>query len=355
MPVTYDAQEERPRWRQLLERRAVTVPAVIALVAIASSTVYASYRGSDKPSFERGGDFQLGGSRELAHTDTSSPSPSTGAPGSPSPSAGPAVAPIGSPSASPEESVSPSAAPHSSPSTAPSTAPSPSPSMFGKAVLPTIGTYQLKVAGFETIKRGFYPACTNAFPSSGTLTVSKAEGEQANSFNFDTRLYPNDAAHHDERQIYDYASDGAVTKTYSLATISCGGQRTNSELTFDPAQLRVAPGIKVGSKWTTDSAYGRRTEHGEFNVDHIEEILLGNRVYRAYVVKGLIRLANGQSGTREQTWWWYPPLGMSLKYHVKDDISRSGSKYENDYTMTLSQLPAGFDASVLGGSRARHH
>lgn len=308
----------------VLKRKAVYIPISIVLVLVIAFISYGAYTRS-KPTKYRGGPFQVGAGLP---TPVASIEPSAGA--STGPSASPAAAP--SASASAESSIAATAAP--------TVAPVPTPSKVGNTVLPLLGTYKLAVSGVEKVKFGPITGCTNTFPATSSLTISKAVGYPTNSYNFDLRYYTDDPSRPDERQIYTYGTNRSVSKPYELDSVTCAGVKQASEVDYSPSQLRVASSdLHVGQSWKVNGGGTSRTEKGTFTVTSRTSLTVQGHSYVVYVITSPLTLTGSDSGTRNDTWWWSPALAIPLKYSEAYNAKRSDANYSNNVTASVVALP----------------
>jgi hypothetical protein len=205
-------------------------------------------------------------------------------------------------------------------------------------VYPAAGTYGLAVSGKEHVRFGPFSACTNAFPSHAELAVQPAAGEPAGSYDFDLRLYPDNANRHDERHIYRYGS-GGISLSYEQATVTCGGIKQSSTVSYSPVQLRVPASPTVGDSWKDDGGDGARTESGTSKIVGQENVVIAGRSYPTYVIDTHLSMSGSESGSRDQRWWWSPTLGMPLKWTESLSGKRSGATYTEDITCTVVSGP----------------
>ena len=205
-------------------------------------------------------------------------------------------------------------------------------------VLPRTGTYTLDVSGGEHVKFGPFSACSNTFPSRSQLVVSKAEGEPTGSYDFDQRFYPSNANKHDERHIYRYGSDG-VFLSYEQATVTCGGMKQSSAVSYSPLQQRVPASLDVGTSWRYHGGDSKRTEDGSSEVIRTEQLTVDGTSYPTYVIDTHLSMSGDESGSRDRRIWWSPALGIALKWHESLSGKRSGASYSEDVTCTVVTIP----------------
>ena len=206
------------------------------------------------------------------------------------------------------------------------------------AVSPRTGTYRLSVSGSEHVKFGPFSACTNTFPESSQLVVQRASGEPGGSYDFDLRFYPDSPNKHDERHIYRYSSSGVVL-SYEQATVTCGGVKQSSTVSYSPAQQRVPGRLRVGAEWHNRTGDANRTEDATFKVVGTASVTYNGRSYPTYVIDASIDMSGDESGSRDQRWWYSPDLGMPLRWHESLSGQRSGATYSEDVTVSVVSGP----------------
>jgi hypothetical protein len=206
------------------------------------------------------------------------------------------------------------------------------------AVLPRTGSYVLDVQGSESVRFGAVSFCSQQLPTRTSLVVSKAAGEAAGSYNADVRYFPDRAGQHDERHIYRYGPKGVFLE-YENATVTCQGVRQSTEVSFDPAQLRVQLPLRVGSRWSTSGGDGARTEKGTSTVEATDLLRVGGEQVTTYRITTHIDISGDESGSRDQVWWYAPSWSLPVKWSERIDASRSGASYREDVTVTVLSRP----------------
>jgi hypothetical protein len=196
----------------------------------------------------------------------------------------------------------------------------------------------LAVSGSEHVRFGPFSACTNTFPTRSELAVQPASGEPSGSYDFDLRFYPNSPNRHDERHIYRYTSAGAFL-SFEQATVTCSGVKQSSSVSYRPAQQRAPQPLGVGTTWRDHGGDNARTETGSGKVVGTENLTVGGRTYRTYVIDTHLQMSGSETGTRDQRWWYSPDLGMPLKWHEVLSGKRSGASYSEDVTVTVVGTP----------------
>jgi hypothetical protein len=226
----------------------------------------------------------------------------------------------------------------SSPTPVTSTSTSTSPSSTDALVTPRSGVYTLAVSGQESAKFGPISACHNTFPSRSTLDVHHASGESASSYDFDLRMYPNQANRHDERHIYQY-STRSVILTYEQETVTCSGIKQSSVVDYSPAQTRVELPLAVGKSWRNHGGGSSRTETGTSSVVKRSSLKIEGKSYQVYEIVTKLKLTGSETGERDQTWWYSPQLAMPLKFGETLHGNRSGAKYSESYNASVIGIP----------------
>ena len=318
-----------PRWARIASSAWVLSPILVFALLIGTFFAYGAYTRSRPTHYARGGDgFAV-------IPDQGSPSPSTAAvrhhkQSSPTKPGGRRNDSAALTSANGHAGQSSGAGHVPATSTGDTGTPAP--------VRPATGTYQLQVDGQEHVKFGPFSACSNTFPTSSTLVVKPASGEPAGSYDFDHRVYPNSSGRHDERHIYRYTKAG-VFLSYEQATVTCGGIKQSSAVSYQPSQQRVRLPLSAGETWHTDGGDGGRTEKATFQVVGQQNVTVAGHSYFTWVIDGHVSMSGDESGTRDQRWWWSPDLAVPLKWHESLSGKRSGATYSEDVTVTVVGLP----------------
>jgi hypothetical protein len=196
----------------------------------------------------------------------------------------------------------------------------------------------MSVQGSEHVNFGPFKACNNTFPSTGSLAISKAQGESSTSYNFDLRLFPGQSNRHDERHIYRYTRSG-VFLDYEQATVTCAGIKQTSTVDYTPPQLRAKLPVAVGQSWTSKGGDSGRTEDESGKVTGTSHITVEGTSYLVYIIDTTVKMSGSESGSRTQRWWYSPALGLPLKWHEAETGARSGATYKADYTCQITSLP----------------
>lgn len=321
-----------PRWARLASSAWVLSPLVVFALLIGAFFAYGAYTRSQPTRYARGGDsFAVAprttppsspaGGAKHQHVTAKKTSDSSGK----GAVDGPAV--ISSTAASGPTSGQAAGGGHVSSGTT-----------TAGPVHPAIGTYALRVSGEEHVKFGPFSACSNTFPTSSSLVVQPAAGEPSGSYDFDQRFYPGSANRHDERHIYRYTSSG-VFLTYEEATVTCGGVKQSSTVSYSPAQQRVQLPLSTGATWRTEGGDSGRTEQATFQVVGQQSVTVAGRSYKTWVIDASVSMSGSESGTRSQRWWWAPALGIPLKWHESLSGERSGATYSENVTVSVVGLP----------------
>lgn len=203
---------------------------------------------------------------------------------------------------------------------------------------PVPGTYGLRVSGAEKVTFGPFSFCGRDLPSASELVVAPATGEPDGSYNFDVRFFPGEAGKHDERHIYRYAA-GGVDLTFESATVTCSGVRQGSDISFSPAQRCVIAPLKVGATWSGTGGDADRTEKYTSVVTSAETLEIAGLRVPVFVIDTRTTFSGSESGERTRRWWYAPSLAMPVKWADTTSGGRSGAKYSNEITVTVSRLP----------------
>jgi hypothetical protein len=203
---------------------------------------------------------------------------------------------------------------------------------------PRTGTYALAVQGSESVRFSTVSFCNQRLPDRTSLALSPAEGEAPGAYNADVRYFPDRAGQHDERHIYRYSTAG-VALDYEHATVTCQGVRQSTEVSFDPAQLRVQLPLRVGAQWSLRGGDQARTETGTSTVDGTEVVQVGKERVPTYRITTHIAISGDESGGRDQVWWYAPSWAFPVKWSERINAKRSGASYTEDVTVTVLSRP----------------
>lgn len=215
---------------------------------------------------------------------------------------------------------------------------------------PVPGTYALRVSGAEKVTFGPFSFCGRDLPAESALVVAPAVGEPDGSFNFDLRYFPGEAGKHDERHIYRYAG-GAVERTFESATVTCSGVRQGSDISFSPAQRCVIAPLTVGATWSGTGGDADRTEKYTSTVTAVDTVEVAGHRVPVFVIDTRTTFAGSESGERTRRWWYAPSLAMPVKWTDTTSGGRSGAKYSNEITVTVSRLPDAAAEVLEAGGR----
>jgi hypothetical protein len=215
---------------------------------------------------------------------------------------------------------------------------------------PVPGTYGLRVSGAEKVTFGPFSFCGRDLPAESALVVAPATGEPEGSYNFDVRYFPGEAGKHDERHIYRYAG-GAVDRTFESATVTCSGVRQGSDISFSPAQRCVIAPLKVGATWSGTGGDADRTEKYTSTVTGSETVEVAGYRVPVFVIDTRTTFSGSESGERTRRWWYAPSLAMPVKWMDTTSGGRSGAKYSNEITVTVSRLPDAAAEVLEAGGR----
>jgi hypothetical protein len=334
-----------PTWARVVGSGWVLSPVLAFALVLGAFFAYGAYTRSQPTNYSRGGDFLIpadGAKAGGTHKVGDKAEKAAGATGHRDKKNAPKAATVkaGATGGTTQGStVGQPAGAHSGESSAGSTTRKPSgePATTGP-VLPRVGTYSIAVSGSEHVKFGPFSACTNTFPGRSQLVVSKATGEPAGSYNFDQRFYPSSPNKHDERHIFRYTDSGVFT-SYEQATVTCGGVKQSSSVSYSPLQQRVPATLQVGAGWHVHGGDGKRTEDGSAQVVRTEQVVVGGTSYTTYVIDSHVSMSGDESGSRDRRLWWSPDFGMALKWHESLSGQRSGATYSEDVTCTVVRTP----------------
>jgi hypothetical protein len=306
----------------VLARKRVVLPVVLVAVGVAGFKGYGAYTRSQPVDYSRGGgDFAALPSATAGATAAS---------GTPTASAAPGKA-----------TATPTRPPVVLPRTDATSAPTGAPTVTAVApttqalAVPQPGTYRLAVQGSEKVQFGPVSFCNQQLPTTTSLVIKRASGEGPASYDFDVPFFPGKTGQHDERHIYRYAPN-AVLLDYEIATVTCQGVRQSSETSYTPEQPRVQLPLAVGKSWHYKGGGADRTEDATSKVLRTETLVIGGQRVLTYVIHTATSFTGGESGTRDQTWWYAPTWAMPVKWHEKQSGHRSGASYSGDITATVT-------------------
>ena len=324
-------------------RRRLVLLAVVALLVVAlpvgGFVAYGAYTRSGDVVYDRGGAVFGADAAPLPSVvpsplPTGTPLPtvtSDGTPAMPKQRTEKKAAPAATPAAKSATKVRPAATAQKAPAA---------------RTQPVPGTYALRVSGAEKVTFGPFSFCGRDLPAESALVIAPATGEPDGSYNFDVRYFPGEAGKHDERHIYRYAG-GAVERTFESATVTCSGVRQGSDISFSPAQRCVIAPLKVGASWSGTGGDADRTEKYTSTVTGSDTVEVAGHRVPVFVIDTRTVFSGSESGERTRRWWYAPSLAMPVKWTDTTSGGRSGAKYSNEITVTVSRLPDAA-AEVLG-------
>ena len=76
-----------------------------------------------------------------------------------------------------------------------------------------------------------------------------------------------------------------------------------------------------------NKAYLCTSDANHIEILDLATLTVAGTGYQVYVITTHVNMTGSESGTRDQTWWWSPALGMPLQWHEGLSGSRSGASY----------------------------
>jgi hypothetical protein len=84
---------------------------------------------------------------------------------------------------------------------------------------------------------------------------------------------------------------------------------------------------------------GKRTEDWTVKVLRKERVTVPAGTFEAYVVEQRTTFSGDETGSRLDTFWYVPSLGMTVKESADTKASQSGSTFSSQYTIELESYP----------------
>lgn len=253
---------------------------------------------------------------------------------------GPAFGAVQSPSATPSATGSRSARIEPTPTTTSSTParaattdpePSRAPVTPGGVLVrpPVNGTYTFDGSGTERVQTGGASPCSWEIKD-----VSMVMNDDGGMKVFDWTM----SSQHQERVIVDYRPEGMFT-VFAGAAVTCLGVRQTNQDDYKPPARRIAFPLKVGTKWTSTSKTGSRTEVIRGEILARENVSVPAGVFDAFRVRLRGTLSGGQEGTYEVNTWISPEVGLQVKQTAKIDAKQGSTSFNSDIRIELRSHP----------------
>jgi len=175
---------------------------------------------------------------------------------------------------------------------------------------PTPGVYTYRSTGSE--RGGVGPfAVSRRLPRTARLVVTAAPGGWQAELSYSRQ--------HIEGATYVIAEDG-VRVASRRTDVTFAGFGRDDRRSVDPPSLYMPAGPKVGDAWKERYRTGDINVVDDSRVVRAEHLRVGARSVAALVVKTHSVTDGPHPGTRDETLWWAPSLGVPVRSDVHMDI-----------------------------------
>lgn len=194
--------------------------------------------------------------------------------------------------------------------------------------LPKQGVYQYTVAGKERIKSTI--SVDRTLPATATALVRHT----AEGYEVETRY----SKEHIETSKYRLAEDGSFV-TFANTRLEVGPVTTVKERAWTPELLRLP--------LNKDATLGGKFKSGDLDLDIKTRLLPDEKVTVAgtpvdvTVVEHVQDIKGEYTGSRTETFWFSPKLGMIIRYTISSSL-----KGPVDFDFTADQTLASLDPQV---------
>lgn len=220
---------------------------------------------------------------------------------------------------------------------APRTTSSPAPSPRNVwATLPRQGTYLFAASGHEGASIGFLSICgwsVGPYVPIDVHGMRPVRGGHQVVIDWDLN------SDHDKVRYVWYMNPRGSGVVFVGAEVTCGGIERSDDTTYTRYVPRFRFPLRVGASWQGVATSALRTERFKTRVVAARKMTLAGRTWSTWEIENNIAISGDQKGTRTETWWYAPALGMAVKMHFHTSANQSGATFTSDYTLRLQHVP----------------
>lgn len=197
----------------------------------------------------------------------------------------------------------------------------------GGARIPRPGVYTYRLSGSEKATAGPL-AVDRKLPARAQMIVRRVPG------GYETELHLSEEHLETFRYRVDAAGTHATDTRTKLTFLSIG---RDDRRRLQPAPLHLPADLRVGRSWHGAYKAGSLAVRVNSKIARSENVRVGGRAFRAYVVSIRSDTAGDHPGRRIETLWWSPELALPVRHRVDLDV---GGIVGLEGTATLSLLSA---------------
>ncbi len=175
---------------------------------------------------------------------------------------------------------------------------------------PAPGVYRYRAKGSE--RGGAGPlAISRAVPAEARLVVTPRGAGWEAELSYSRQ--------HVEGARYE-VRDGAIRVTWRRTKVTFAGFGRDDRRTVDPPSLVLPARAAAGTRWNEDYRTGDISVHAQSRVLRMERVRVDAMTVDTLVVESRSTTTGPHPGTRVETLWWAPALGLPVRWDVDMDI-----------------------------------
>ena len=124
---------------------------------------------------------------------------------------------------------------------------------------------------------------------------------------------------HIEGARYELRS-GAIRVTWRRTKVTFAGFGRDDRRTVDPPSVFLPAGAAPGTRWSEAYRTGDITVRAQNRVLRSERIIVRGKSFDTLVIDSRSATGGAHPGTRIETLWWSPALGLPIRWDVDMDI-----------------------------------
>lgn len=176
---------------------------------------------------------------------------------------------------------------------------------------PRPGVYAYRASGRESGGAGPFTIGRDLPATAQMVVVAREGGWEAEL------LY---SRQHIEGTRYVIAADGAIRVTWHRTKVTFAGIGRDDRRDVEPPSLAVPSNPVPGVAWNERYRTGDVTVRVENRIDRAEVVRVGGRPVDTVVIVTRATTDGPHPGTRSETAWWAPALGLPVRWDIDMDI-----------------------------------
>jgi hypothetical protein len=175
---------------------------------------------------------------------------------------------------------------------------------------PSPGVYRYRATGTE--HGGVGPlAISRDVPAEAFLVVTPSPGGWESELSYSRQ--------HIEGVRY-VVRDGALLVTSRRTKITFAGFGQDDRRAAEPPSVLLPAGAAPGTKWTENYRTGDISIHNDDRIVRAEAVQVAGKPIKTLVIEYRSTTTGAHPGTRTETTWWAPTLGLPVRSEVEIDI-----------------------------------